>query len=152
MNRFIAALRVVLDHAQRLGVQLLVENNVCSQELRGKLLLQTADEFSRLFRAVSSPHLGVLLDTGHLNVTAHTFGFDRIEFIRQVAPHVRAFHVHENDGTADFHRPIQPGSWVLDVLRWSEFAELALLLETKFEDVSDLARHVAWLKQELGRE
>ena len=151
MERFVAALRTALDHAEALDVQLLVENNVCSRELKGKLLLQTADEFDRLFRAISSPNLGVLLDTGHLNVTAHTLGFDRLEFIRRVAPHVRALHIHENDGMADYHRPISPGSWVLDVLRWPKLAGLPLLLETKFEDVSDLARHVAWLKRELGR-
>lgn len=152
MDRFIATLEIVTDHAQRLGVQVLVENNVCSPELSGKLLLLTADESLRLFRALPSPYLGVLLDTGHLNVTAHTLGFDRMSFVDEVAPYVRAFHIHDNDGAADTHQPIQPGSWVLDVLRRPEFAGLPIVVEARFEAVTDLRRHVDWLNMELGRE
>jgi sugar phosphate isomerase/epimerase len=152
MDRFITTLEIVTDRAQRLGVQVLVENNVCSPELRDKLLLQTADEFLGLFGALRSPYLGMLLDTGHLNVTAHTLGFDRMSFVDQVAPYVRAFHVHDNDGTADTHQPVQPGSWVLDVLRRPEFAGLPIVVEARFEVVADLRRHVDWLKTELRRE
>ena len=149
LHRFTTALEIAVDRAQHLGVQLLVENNVCSRELRGKLLLQTVDEFLELFRVLPSPHLGMLLDTGHLNVTANTLGFDRMTFVGQVAPYVRALHVHDNDGMADTHKPIQPGSWVLDVLHQPEFAGLPIVVEAKFGDVTDLRRHVDWLKDEL---
>lgn len=152
MDRFTTALEIALDHAQHLGVQLLIENNACSHELCGKLLLQTADEFLTLFRVLSSPDLGILLDTGHLNVTAHILGFDRMTFVDQVAPYVRAFHVHDNDGIADTHQPAQPGSWVFDVLCRPEFAGLPIIVEAKFETVTDLCQHVDWLKTELGCE
>ena len=149
MDRFTTTLDIAIHRAQHLGVQILVENNVCSPELRGKLLLQTADEFLGLFRALPSPHLGMLLDTGHLNVTASTLSFDRIAFVEKVASYVRAIHVHDNDGTTDTHQPVQPGSWVLDVLRRPEFAGLPIVVEAKFDDVAGLRRHVDWLKDEL---
>lgn len=149
MDRFTTALETVLDHAQHFDVQLLVENNVCSRELRGKLLLLTADGFLKLFRVLPSPDLGILLDTGHLNVTAHTLGFDRISFVDKLAPYIRAFHVHDNDGKDDTHQPVQPGSWVLDVLRRPGFASLPIVVEAKFDDVTGLRRHVDWLKDEL---
>jgi sugar phosphate isomerase/epimerase len=152
MGRFTRALEIALNCAQRFGVQLLVENNVCSPEQRGKLLLQTAEEYLSLFRALRSPYLGVLLDTGHLNVTAHTLGFDRISFVDKVAPYIRAFHIHDNDGSADTHQPVKPGSWVLDVLGRPEFAGLPIVVETRFEAVTDLRRYVDWLRTELGRE
>lgn len=151
MRWFTTSLEVAISHAQRLGVQLLVENNVCSEALRGKLLLQRAEEFLELFYVLSSPHLGMLLDTGHLNVTAHTLGFDRVAFVEKIAPYVRAFHVHDNDGTADTHQPVQSGSWVLDVLRRPEFAGLPIVVEAKFDNVTDLRKHVDWLRRELGR-
>lgn len=149
MNRFITTLEIAIEHAQRLGVQILVENNVCSPEMRGKLLLLTADEFPKLFRVLPSPYLGVLLDTGHLNVTAHTLGFDRMVFVDQIAPYVRALHVHDNDGTADTHQPVRSGSWVLDVLHRPELAGLPIVIEAKFDDVTDLRKYVDWLKAEL---
>ena len=149
MDRFTTALEISVDHAQHLGVQILVENNVCSPELRGKLLLQMADEFLTLFGLLPSPYLGMLLDTGHLNVTANTLDFDRMVFVEKVAPYVRALHVHDNDGTADTHQPVRPRSWVLDVLRRPEFASLPIVIEAKFDHVADLCRHVDWLKDEL---
>jgi sugar phosphate isomerase/epimerase len=152
LGRFIKSLEIVLDRAQQLGVMLLVENNVCSNESRGRLLLQTAEEFLELFCVLQLPHLGLLLDTGHLNVTAHTLGFDRMTFLDQVATHVRALHVHDNDGINDTHQPIRPGSWVLDVLHRPEFVSLPIIIEAKFKTVTDLYQHVKWLRKELGRE
>jgi sugar phosphate isomerase/epimerase len=152
MKRFVEAIKIALDHAERFGVQLLIENNVCSRELRGKLLLQDADEFLALFKALPSLHLGILLDTGHLNVTAHTFGFDRFSFVDQVAPHIRAFHVSDNDGTVDSGQPVRAGSWVLDVLHRAEFRDLPIIIEAKFKSAVELRQHVNWLRAELGRE
>jgi len=151
MNRFIAAMKIVLDCADHFRVGVLVENNVCTPESCGKLLLQTAEEFLSLFSVLPSSHLGILLDTGHLNVTARTLGFDRTAFVEQVAPHVRAIHIHDNDGTADTHQPIRPNSWVIDVLHRPEFASLPLIVEAKFDDITELCQHVSWLKNEIER-
>ena len=151
LNRFTSALEVEINYAEHFGVGLLVENNLCTTALRGKLLLQTADEFLELFDKIKSKNLGILLDTGHLNVTAHTFGFDPMSFIDQVAPHIRAFHVHDNDGISDTHQPIQPDSWVLDVLCQPKFADLPIVIEAKFNNVRDLCEHVNWLQIELEK-
>jgi sugar phosphate isomerase/epimerase len=151
LGRFITALEIALDSAQGLGLQLLIENNVCSQELRGKLLLQTAEEFLELFCILQSPHLGMLLDTGHLNVSARTLGFDRMNFLDKISHYIKAVHVHDNDGINDTHQPVQPGSWVLDVLRRKEFDDLPIIIEAKFENITELRSHVDWLSEELGR-
>lgn len=152
MDRFTTALEIAVDRAKQLGVRLLLENNVCPHGLRESVLLQTADEFMALFPVLRSSHLGMLLDTGHLNVTAHTLGFNRMAFVEKVAPYVQALHVHDNNGTADTHQPVQPGSWVLDLLRRPEFTDLPFVVEAKFEMAVDLCRHVDWLKTELGCE
>lgn len=149
-KRFRTSLEKVLDHAQGLGLQVLIENNVCTKDLRGKLLFQTADEILRLFRDLPSPHLGLLLDTGHLNVTAHTFSFDRMRFVERVAPHIRALHISDNDGTEDSGTPVCVGSWVLAVLQRSEFRAFPIVVEAKFESVDVLSQYVIWLRAKLG--
>lgn len=151
IDRFVETLKTALEHAEKCKVGILVENNVCSAKHRGKLLLQTAEEFLSLFRLLSSPYLGAVLDTGHLNVSAHTLGFDRIFFVEQMSPYIRAIHIHDNDGTADRHQPIGPNSWVIDVLRRPEFANITLIVEAKFDDMADLSEHVNWLKNEIIR-
>ena len=151
INRFTTAMKTVVDHAERRGVGILIENNVCSEQLRGKLLLQTAEEFLPLFSVLQSSHLGLLLDTGHLNVSARTLGFDRMSFIDKMVPYIKAMHIHDNDGIADTHQPIRPDSWVLDILRRPEFAALPLVVEAKFNSMTELCRHVEWLRNEIRR-
>jgi len=150
MTRFITEIQIILEYARSLGVDILVENNVCDLSLVDRLLFVEAQDFLTLKRDLSTTHLGILLDTGHLNVSAHTLGFDRMEFVAQIAPYVRALHVHDNNGLADEHRQIQPDSWVLDVLRCPEFAGLPIVLESKFSVFPELLKHVRWLEQELN--
>lgn len=149
MERFINSISGLMDRAKNLGVTILVENNVCTVAAKGKLILQTADEFLELFRALPNPQLGLLLDTGHLNVSAHTLGFNRFDFIDQVTPYIRAFHIHDNNGMADTHSVISPGNWVIDLLHRSESAGLPIVIESRFKDVSSLQQHVNWLTKEL---
>jgi sugar phosphate isomerase/epimerase len=151
VDRFVGSIETVLSYAEKLGIQLLVENNVCTRENQGKLLLQTAEEFEELFRRCPSTSLGMLLDTGHLNVSAATFGFDRMEFVERVAPFVRAFHLHDNDGMTDRHDAIQCGSWVITVANQSAFTHCPVILESKFQNLHAMRQHVRWLQRELHR-
>ena len=139
------ALNSVTQTAAALGLDVLVENNVCGPELVGKLLLQETDEFVALFEQIDAPNLGILLDTGHLNVSAHTLGFDRMGFVETLAPLVRALHVHDNDGTADQHQPVQPGSWGLEALRLPALADVPLTVESTVSDISAAPAYIAWL-------
>ena len=148
-NRFINTLAYLLDKAKSLGIQLLVENNVCSANLRGKLLLQTPDEFSELIQSLPNSNLGILLDLGHLIVSAHTLGFKYLDFIDQTAPYIKAVHVHENNGKEDEHRPIVPGSKMLNVLHSSELLNLPIIIESKYQNISGLCNQVDYIKNEL---
>jgi sugar phosphate isomerase/epimerase len=129
------------DRARRLGVALLVENNVCTEADRGKLLHQTADELEELTEAV--PGLGLLVDTGHLNVTARTLAFDREAFLRRLTTRIGAFHVHDNDSLVDRHLPLAPDAWAVPLLR---LVGAPLVVEARFADASALAAHVAALE------
>jgi sugar phosphate isomerase/epimerase len=148
-ERFVDALQPLLWQAGKLAVVLIVENNVCSPELRGRVLAADTRGTLAVLDASPSPFLGLLVDLGHLNVSATTLGFDRIEFIDALAQHVREFHLHDNDGATDTHSPAAPGSWTLDVLRRPEFANTPLTVESHFANVDDLHVHVDFLKSEL---
>ena len=148
--RFLYALEKAVVRAEQLGVTLLIENSVCTKALRGKLLALHAEELVEIFERIESTRFGLLLDTGHLNVTAVTLGFDRDAFVDAVAPYVRAWHVHDNDGIVDSHLPIEPNSWVRELLRRPAFADLPVTVEARFPNVEELARHIAWLGGEVG--
>ncbi len=147
---FKESIESVVVEAKRSGLKLLIENNVCTEEARGKLLLQTAEEIADFFNDLNSPYLGLLLDTGHLNVTARTFGFDQLHFTEKVKQFVCAFHIHDNDGITDTHQPIATNSWALNLLRDSGFNAGPIIVEAKFSTIKELSGHVKWLSSQIS--
>lgn len=147
LSRYIETVEALAEFARGLGIAVLVENNVCTTEMVGKLLLQTAEEFADFFNRLRAENVGLLLDFGHLNVSATTLGFSREEFIASLSSRVRAFHVHDNDAMVDSHRPVREDSWVVQVLRRPEFRDLTAVVESKFANAAELKEHLT----ELGR-
>lgn len=56
---------------------------------------------------VGDPRLGICLDLGHANVCS---GMDVFRWMECLAPWIRHFHIHNNDGTRDAHGPLDSGS------------------------------------------
>lgn len=144
LARYADAYAQLSRHGGERGVAVLVENNVCTPSLRGKLLLQTADEFAELRARV--PETAILLDTGHLNVSAHTFGFDPTEFVRALEPAVGAWHLHANDGSADSHDPAPPGWWAFELMSRPALRSTPIVVEARFADAEALAAYVSSLE------
>jgi len=153
---FVESLEVLDAHAKKRGVSLLVEPNVISVfNLRmGRndiALICESEEILNLIELLGSDNVGILLDTGHLNVTAKTLGFDRFKFAADIAQYVRAIHLHDNDGSRDSHEPVKPDSWVFDLLSIRELNGLPITLEAKFGNMGDLRRHVEWVGEAIKR-
>jgi sugar phosphate isomerase/epimerase len=147
---FLASVALLIAEAERLGVGLLIENNVCPIDLKGKLLLQTPDEFLALFARIRSPRLGILLDTGHLRVSATTYGLDPSACVTKLAAHIRAFHLHDNDGHSDLHLPAERESWAVMAIQSRAFQDYPVVVEARHESAADLARYVRNLQQWRG--
>lgn len=150
---FVENVQSLAEYAGAKGLGLLVENHVVApfNLIDGKnrfLFASTAEEMLRLVDDVRSKHLGLLLDVGHLNVTAASLGFDRLKCIEAVAPHVRAFHLSENDGTADQNLAITPDSWFLDVLR--DFRDTIAVIESYHLEPPAIQACLAAVEQALG--
>ncbi len=153
---FCSSLQLLLTEARSAGVRLLIEPNVVASFnlVEGRnLLLMLAEprEFTRLFSDLPDKRLGVLLDLGHLKVTATTLGFAAADFIEAVAPAVGAFHLHDNDGISDQHRPVGPESWTFEVLRQPRFRGLPVVNEARFDGLETMVEHCIWLKKYLNR-
>lgn len=143
-DRFVDSLRRVVASAEDPDVGLAVENNVLFEDhvVDGEPLLLFCDpgEFTRLFDAVPADEVGVLLDVGHLNVSAHTRGYDRWSVVEEVAPHVEGLHLHWNDGVEDSHGPIGGSSFVSGVLE--RFGDVPCTLEGRYGGVAELRREL----------
>jgi sugar phosphate isomerase/epimerase len=69
----------------------------------------------------------VLVDVGHVNVTAHALGFRREAFVDALAPHIGAFHLSDNDGQTDQNLCFGEDVWFFPLLR--RFSHVPLVVE-----------------------
>lgn len=61
---------------------------------------QNAEELLWYIDTIGSDHLGICLDTGHLNLTQYR---DQPAFIRKAGEHLKALHIADNEGERDQH-------------------------------------------------
>ena len=62
-------------------------------------VVNTADMLLDVIARTDGKHLGICLDTGHLNVV----GGNQLEFIRRAGDRLRALHIADNEGSWDMH-------------------------------------------------
>lgn len=121
LERFRDSVIQLLDHARGLGVSFLVENNVCApfnapDGVNDKLLLADPTEMLDFARQVGREDFGYLIDAAHLKVSARTLGFDLSDAMERLLPLTRAFHLSDNDGTADTNHAFGMDAWFLPFL------------------------------------
>ena len=112
-------------------------------------------EFERLFSEINSKNLGVLLDIGHLKVTANLLKFDANKFIGKLKDKIFAVHVHENNGRLDEHKCIREGDWSLGIVdSYFKNKNIPIVLECKCNNEKELGTSLLLLRDgdEKGRD
>ena len=89
-----------------IGCAIYVENTGTIQQ---KNMLLDQKEFTDLCR---EQQFEVLIDIGH----AHANGWDLIRLIDDLAPQIRAYHLHNNDGMRDLHSRLHEGTMDFDAV------------------------------------
>lgn len=139
----------LLLHARRLGVNFYIENNVVPPfnapgGRNERSLMAEPDEMIAFACEMNDPGFGFLLDAAHLKVSARTLGFDADTAMAAVKPWIRAFHLSDNDGTADTNQPFGPDAWFLPWLRacpgTDVVVEVSRAERTEIQACADLVR------------
>jgi protein FrlC len=121
-------------HAEAHGVTLLFEPLV-HHDTNG---IETLDDVTLLFERVRSPNLQLMLDMGHVAVTANRLGIAPVAYFREhlerFGDKVTHIHVDDNEGKIDSH--LAPGAGTVDLAGMT----------------AELVRHgySGWLSAELG--
>lgn len=117
LQLFVEMLRPVVQHAEQIGVQLLIEPEP-------DLLLETADQYIEFTRHISSPALGLNFDIGHFFCVKD----DPAATVHRLKDQIR--HVHLEDIAATrVHHHLIPGEGVIDF-----GATLTALQEVGYQD------------------
>lgn len=138
---FVKSLRDLCSYAAGKHIQVAVENNVVHpfNLVAGKNqmgLCATAEDILHTHAEVGAANLAFLIDVGHLKVSANSLRFDRESFLDKVAPYVAAFHLSDNDGTADQNRAFGDEAWFLP--RLADFPHAAMIVEAYSLDPPDI--------------
>ncbi len=92
LARRVEALTALTDHIQGTDITICLENLTNDLHHAGPILA--------LIDAVGSEHLGVCLDTGHLNLCP---GQSQYDFIKACGSRLKALHIADNQGQSDQH-------------------------------------------------
>ena len=110
----VAGLTALTRHVRGGDLVICLENIVSQAPL--------ADDLRTIIDACGGEHLGICLDTGHLNLA----GGEQGRFVRQAGNLLKALHLADNDGSGDQHlMPFARGT-----VRWGEL--MAALRETGY--------------------
>lgn len=149
-NAFLKSVQHCIDLSATTGTQFLIENNVLNrknyQNYGGvnPLLCCDGEEIKKLFSKFNNPKFGLLLDTGHLKVSAQTLGFDIDKAIDEIKPYVKAIHHSDNDGYSDSNLKLTDEYWFKKYV--SVFQNLPHVIEVKDITVDEARNQLEMLR------
>ena len=102
MGLFVEMLKPVVEHADRVGVRLLVEPEP-------GLLIERFEQYEELAGRIDSPYLGLNFDVGH----AYCVAQEPSEWIGRMARHTAHYHLEDIAATR-VHQHLVPGRGAID--------------------------------------
>ncbi len=97
-----------------------------------------------IVHTVDHPQLTLCLDVGHVNAYSSVSALD---WLQQWKSHLSHFHLHNNDGSWDSHRPLTCGS--IDMKKLLSQAEELCPSATYTLELTELSDSVNWLLEEF---
>ena len=138
-NIFSNALIELVKYSNSRNVKIAIENNVLADynltDNKNEILLMCELwEYEKLFEIKELENLGLLIDLGHLKVTANMLKFDPEKFLNGLKHRVCALHVHENSGVKDEHFCINKGDWATNmILKHFKNKDIPIINECKID-------------------
>ncbi len=144
---FEKSVRECAKFAKENRVNLLIENNVLTmenyQDNSQNPLLMTEPAEIREFMVSNADYVKILLDTGHLNVSAQTLGFDRIDALCDLREFIGGYQLSSNDGVSDQHFTFGESEWFLPYLDWQCSY---ITLEVDLSSTEKVLRNLTYLR------
>lgn len=121
MDVFLKNINDLSVFAQELGVALLLENNVLTQKNyktfdADPFLMSWIEDCCFVMRNTPA-NVSLLVDVGHVKVTARTLGEDPRDFLRHCSDWAGGYHLSENNSIEDRNEPFNSNSWFWPTLK-----------------------------------
>lgn len=121
MDNFLNNVGLLSIFAAEMGVKLLIENNVLSYDnnkgfKENPLLMVEEKETEYIFKEVDK-NVSLLIDVAHLKVSANSLGFSPSLYVEKFSSITEAYHLSDNDGTADTNNKFSVDAWFFSCIR-----------------------------------
>ena len=115
LHVFIDRLNMLSIIAGKMGVTLMIENNVLSpgnynEFSDNPFLMATADECEYVMKQTPD-NINLLIDVAHLKVSANTLSLDMEFFLETCSKWIKGYHLSDNNGLRDSNECISENSW-----------------------------------------
>ena len=119
INIFLKRINKISKFAQKLNVNILVENNVLNSRYKpndNPFLMADEKEIIDILKKFPK-NVKLLLDVAHLKVSSQTFKFNARKALKRLNPYVGGYHLSDNDGKTDSNDFFHDKSWFWKDLR-----------------------------------
>lgn len=149
---FIENLNIISKKAYDLGIEILVENNVCSNQNKkifkcNPFLMVDADDCIDVMKKTPG-NVNLLVDLGHLKVSSNSLNFNKYKFLSRCNKWIKGYHLSDNNGFRDQNKPINKNSWFWTYLKKQN--TLFYTLETKHTSFKSKIDQLKLLKNNLN--
>lgn len=93
-QRNLEAVRDLIDHIRDTDIV------ICLENINQTGISKTVVDLLSFIDILGEEHVAICLDTGHLNLAEDK---DQVRFVRAAGKHLKALHLHDNDGSGDQH-------------------------------------------------
>lgn len=136
---FVNSINNLSTRAGLLGVKLLIENNAMPKYnlINGKnisCLMVDIENSAQLLKKFKKIGVSLLLDAGHLQVSAKSLGFNKDKYVKECSKYIYAIHANENDLSSDQHRPLHNKSWALGIIKSFPERTVTVEVDNNLED------------------
>lgn len=147
-ERFCSAYQYLSKQCMDSGIELFLENNVLSSdnygEFEGHNYMMMTD-YCSIMKMKEQLDFNLLLDLGHLHVSARTLGLDFQEECRNLKKCVSWVHLSDNNGVIDEHRPLEEKSRILQEFRKIYISDMNVTLET-VGDIQEIIKSMQFVQ------
>lgn len=132
-KNFIKSVNHLSNYARKYNVNLLIENNVLTKKnyfrFKSNPFLFVDEKEINDVMQILPKNVKLLLDVGHLNVSAKTLKFNKINFINKCNKWINGYQLSENNGVEDENKPIKSNSWFLKHIKKNKIYSLEIKLK-----------------------
>ena len=135
VNHMYDSVDELVNYAEDHNVLFGLENLFPYGRIKKQPLFSEPDTIFEYLSRFENNSAGLLMDLGHLLISANYFGFDKDKFLKKLTKEypkkILGIHISGNDGVFDTHCQLTKSDWQLNGLKHFKYLDLPVTLESR---------------------